>query len=128
MTQQTFVLNSFDGLDACLLAYNGAAASYPFGEGARVYKVDKKMFALIGEPSTDEAILTVSLKGPPIQNELLARDFPAINPGYHMNKQHWITVTLDGSIEDTLLEELIAESYDLVFRSLPRRVRDELGA
>ncbi|MFC4222687.1 MmcQ/YjbR family DNA-binding protein [Lysinibacter cavernae] len=128
MTQQTFVLNSFDGIDACLLSYTGADASYPFGEGARVYKVANKMFALVGESASSGEALSVTLKGPTVQNELLARDFLAINPGYHMNKQHWITVTLDGSIEDALLEELVAESYDLVFRSLPKRVREAMDS
>lgn len=121
-------LNSFEKLDSRLLAWSGSEASYPFGPGARVYKVANKMFALIGEPEREGEILSLTLKGPVLQNEMLARDFSAIQPGYHMNKRHWITITLDGSIEDALLEELIAESYDLVFRALPRAVRDELGA
>lgn len=119
-------LNSYEGLDACLLGYTGAEASYPFGPGARVYKVVNKMFALIGEPEREDEALSLTLKGPVLQNEMLARDFAAIRPGYHMNKQHWITITIDGTVEDSLLEELIAESYDLVFRSLPRSTRDGL--
>ncbi|QIK62639.1 MmcQ/YjbR family DNA-binding protein [Leucobacter viscericola] len=124
MTQPSFALNSYEGLDACLLSYGRAEASYPFGPGARVYKVVGKMFALIGEPEREDETLSLTLKGPVLQNELLVRDFAAIRPGYHMNKQHWITITIDGSVADSLLEELIAESYELVFRPLPRAVRD----
>lgn len=126
MTKPTFVLNSYEGLEFCLTGYAGAEASYPFGPGARVFKVANKMFALIGEPEREGEILSLTLKGPVLQNQMLVRDIAAIRPGYHMNKQHWITITLDDSVEDSLLEELIAESYELVFGVLPRRVREAL--
>jgi predicted DNA-binding protein (MmcQ/YjbR family) len=52
---------------------------------------------------------------------------PAIRPGDHLNKRHWNTITLDGSIPDQLLYDMIEESYDLVVSALPKRVRDQLG-
>ncbi|QIM18972.1 MmcQ/YjbR family DNA-binding protein [Leucobacter coleopterorum] len=128
MTEAEPDLSSHAGVDACLKRYAGSESSYPFGPGARVYKVANKMFALLGEPERESEQLRLTLKGPVLRNELLVRDFAAIHPGYHMNKQHWITITLDGSVEVSLLEELIAESYELVFMSLPRAVREKIGA
>ncbi|WGD37746.1 MmcQ/YjbR family DNA-binding protein [Lysinibacter sp. HNR] len=117
----TFFLNSYDALDSFLLGLTAAEVDYPFGPNARVYRVLGKMFALVGEGGP---VLTVNLKGPPEMNQMLVRDFEAITPGYHMNKQHWITVTLDGSVEDALLEELAAQSHEIVVASLPRKQRE----
>jgi predicted DNA-binding protein (MmcQ/YjbR family) len=52
---------------------------------------------------------------------------PAIRPGYHLNKRHWNTIALDGSLPDQLIRDLIEDFYDLVVSALPKRVRDELG-
>jgi predicted DNA-binding protein (MmcQ/YjbR family) len=59
---------------------------------------------------------------------LAQRDsYPAIRPGYHLNKRHWNTITLDGSLPDELVRDLIEDSYDLVVSALPKRVREQLG-
>jgi predicted DNA-binding protein (MmcQ/YjbR family) len=96
--------------DACA-RQAGAELSYPFGEQAAVYKVAGKIFAVVG---VDRRPVQVTLKCDPEHGELLRREHAAIAAGYHMNKRHWITVTLDGSLAPTMLEELIEDSFDLV--------------
>ena len=102
----------------------GAAETYPFGDGAAVFKVAGKMFALIAlgpEPGS------VSLKCDPEYAVDLRRRYPAITAGYHLNKRHWNTVELDGSVPGDELLELIDQSYDLVVASLTRAQRSGLA-
>ncbi|WP_167047966.1 MmcQ/YjbR family DNA-binding protein [Salinibacterium sp. ZJ454] len=96
----------------------GAQPSYPFGPGTRVYKVGGRIFALCSDRGT-----SISLKCDPIESEGLRRAFPGITPGYHLNKQHWITVALDGNVPEDLVLELTASSYRLVFNALTRAQR-----
>jgi predicted DNA-binding protein (MmcQ/YjbR family) len=77
----------------------GATEEFPFGEGVSVFKVAGKMFAL---SSLDSRPLTVSLKCEPDLAERLRATYPAVAPGYHLNKRHWNTVTLDGSLPDEM--------------------------
>jgi predicted DNA-binding protein (MmcQ/YjbR family) len=75
----------------------------------------------------DRSPLEVSLKcGPDLALQLRA-SYPAIRPGYHLNKRHWNTLTLDGSLPEQLVRDLIEDSYDLVVSALPARERDRLG-
>jgi len=97
----------------------------PFGPGARVFKVAGKMFALTAAVDDPE---TVSLKCDPQFAEHLRARHAAIAPGYHLNKRHWNTVRLDGSLPSDLVEELLGHSYTLVVDGLPRRERDSLRA
>ena len=90
-----------------------------------VFKVGGKMFALlplVGEPGS------VSLKVEPELGRSLVHDYPAITPGYHMNKRHWVTVQLDGTIPEEILRNLIEDSHDLVVAGLPAKVRAALIA
>ncbi|MDP9256138.1 MAG: MmcQ/YjbR family DNA-binding protein [Actinomycetota bacterium] len=89
----------------------GADLSYPFGPQAAVFKVGGKIFAIVGLERTPAQ---VTLKCDPEHGELLRAQHAAISAGYHMNKRHWITVTLDGSLAATMIEELIEDSFDLV--------------
>jgi predicted DNA-binding protein (MmcQ/YjbR family) len=107
-----------------LAAKPGGYEDYPFGPEALVFKVCGKMYAIVGirnDPSQ------VNLKCDPDEAEALRTAYPAIRPGYHMNKRHWNTVTLDGSVPDELIEEMIDTSYALVVRSLTRPERATLG-
>ncbi len=105
--------------------YPGATQGYPFGPGALVFKVGARMFGLIEE---DALPLTVSLKCDPDLGLELRAQYPAAQPGYHLNKQHWNTITLDGSIPFEEIVELIDHSYQLVVAGLPRSVRDQLSS
>jgi predicted DNA-binding protein (MmcQ/YjbR family) len=103
----------------------GAIEDFPFGPETSVFKVAGKMFAL---SALDRAPLAVSAKCEPELAAQLRHSYPAIRPGYHLNKRHWNTITLDGSLPDQLVRDLVEDSYDLVVSALPRRLRQELGA
>jgi predicted DNA-binding protein (MmcQ/YjbR family) len=105
-------------------AHAGATEEHPFGPGVLVTKVGGRMFALVGE---DDEPLTISLKVEPEIGEALRASYDGVAPGYHLNKRHWITVTLDGSVTDDEVRMWIEDSYDLVVAKLPRRVRESLA-
>jgi len=115
----------FDAIRACVLTKRGATEEYPFGPYTLVFKVGGsggKVFALLGT----EKPTRISLKCDPLYAEDLRALYPAIQPGYHLNKRHWNTVSLDGSVSDDLLLTLLDESYALVVRGLPRALRELL--
>jgi predicted DNA-binding protein (MmcQ/YjbR family) len=96
--------------DYCLSKAN-VEESLPFGPDNLVFKVNNKMFLLA---SLDENPLRFNAKCDPEKAIQLREDHPCILPGYHMNKQHWNTVIIDGSLKTAELKELIDHSYDLV--------------
>jgi predicted DNA-binding protein (MmcQ/YjbR family) len=106
------------------LAQTGAVEDFPFGPETSVFKVGGKMFAL---SALDRAPLEVSVKCEPELAIQLRDTYAAIRAGYHLNKRHWNTVTLDGSLPDQLIRDLVEDSYDLVVSALPRRTREQLG-
>lgn len=110
-------------LTAYLLTKRGAAEETPFGPEALVYKVMGKMFALVAWQSEP---LTVTLKCEPGQALFLRDVYAAVKPGYHMNKTHWNTITLDGTVPQDELLGMIDDSYDLVVKSLTRAQRNAL--
>ena len=101
----------------------GAAEEHPFGERTSVFKVAGKMFALSGLGARP---LSVSLKCEPPLAEQLRATHAAVIPGYHLNKRHWNTVMLDGSLPDRMVVDMIEDSYDLVFARLPRARQAEI--
>jgi predicted DNA-binding protein (MmcQ/YjbR family) len=110
-------------LRAYLLSKAGAAETRPFGPQPLVLKVGDKLFALVDEEATP---LRVSLKCEPEYAQFLRDSFPAVQPGYHLNKEHWNTVVLDGSIADDGIRAMIDDSYRLVVAGLSRAQRRAL--
>ncbi|GAA3371391.1 MmcQ/YjbR family DNA-binding protein [Streptomyces sannanensis] len=106
-------------LRAFCLDFNAAVEEFPFTPEHSVFKVCGKMFAL---SALEERPLTVSLKCDPDEAVRLRTSHPAIVPGYHLNKRHWNTVSVDG-LPPTMVRELIEDSYDLVVAGLPRADR-----
>ena len=102
----------------------GSVEDYPFGDEVAVFKVVGKMFALV---ELGPAPGSVSLKCDPDLAAGLRRRYAAITAGYHLNKRHWNTVTLDGSVPGDELLDLIDHSYELVVARLPRAERDKLN-
>ncbi|WP_024872398.1 MmcQ/YjbR family DNA-binding protein [Tolumonas lignilytica] len=100
-----------------------ATEELPFGPEYLVYKVCNKMFALI---AWQETPLRINLKADPAQVDLQRAMFASIRPGYHMNKRHWNTVTLDGELTDAQLQGLIDDSYRLVVAKLTKKEREAL--
>jgi predicted DNA-binding protein (MmcQ/YjbR family) len=110
-----------DSLRRWCLARPAVVEEFPFDSETSVFKVVGKMFAL---SALDAQPLTVSLKCEPSLAEALRAEHASVRPGYHLNKRHWITVTLDGSLPDDLVLGLLEDSYELVVDGLPNRERD----
>ncbi len=113
-----------DELRAWCLDQNGAMEDFPFGPHTSVFKVAGKMFAL---SALDGDPLQVSVKCEPELAVELRRTYDPIGPGYHLNKRHWNTIVVDGTLPDQFLRDLVEDSYDLVVSALPRRTQTELG-
>jgi predicted DNA-binding protein (MmcQ/YjbR family) len=96
-----------------------AIETFPFGADTSVFKTsgNGKIFAL---SSLAADPLSVSLKCDPEESRALREEFPGITPGYHLNKKHWITVVLDGGVDDELIRQLIQDSHALVRPRVPR--------
>lgn len=106
--------------DYCL-SKKGVRESLPFDQHTLVFKVGSKMFALA---SLDQVPLRVNLKCLPDRAVNLREEHPEIVlPGYHMNKIHWNTLVVDGTMAQLWYRELIDHSYELVLKSLTRKER-----
>lgn len=114
----------FASVRAHCLDKPGAFEGHPFGPGTLVMKVAGKVFAIIGE---EDDPVTISLKCDPDWAPVLRETYAAVTPGYHLDKRHWNTIILDGTVPDDETRDWIDESYDLVVAGLPRRVRDTLA-
>ena len=109
-----------DALVEFCLSLPQATLTFPFGEETSVFKAsgNGKIFALTALANQP---LTVSLKCDPEESRALREEFPnQITPGYHLNKKHWITIVLDGNVEDELVEQLLGDSHSLVRPKMPR--------
>jgi predicted DNA-binding protein (MmcQ/YjbR family) len=108
------------------LTKKGVTEHFPFDEDILVFKVGGKMFALTSMKDWENATPSVNLKCNPEYALELRALYESIEPGYHMSKVHWNTVALNGDVPDKMVCELINDSYDLVFKSLTKKVREEL--
>ena len=99
------------------LALPGAGEEFPFRPELSVFKVSGRMFALC---ALSEEPLRVSVKCDPELGEQLRFTHPSISPGYHLNKRHWLTITIDGSLPKTLVADLIEGSHELVIAATTR--------
>lgn len=115
-------MNIEDFREYCLCK-PGVTEEFPFDEVTLVFKVMGKMFAL----TNLDGEWSLALKCDPQRAIELREQFPAIQPGYHMNKVHWNTVLMDGSLPESLIVEMIDQSYQLVVSGLPRKVKEELA-
>ncbi len=104
------------------LSLPATSEDLPFDETSLVFKVGKKMFAL-----TDlEKPFWINLKCDPAKAIELREQHPAVRPGYHMNKKHWNTIEVDGSVPDSLLRQWTKESYELVIKGMTRKERESI--
>lgn len=99
------------------MSKKGVTEEMPFGDQTLVFKVLGKMFALTGI----DHFTSINLKCRPEKAIELREEFPAVKPGYHMNKKHWNTVMMDGSLPDEMILEWTDESYELVVAGLPKK-------
>lgn len=100
----------------------GVTEEFPFDSETLAYKVGGKIFAL----TNIELFESINLKCDPERAVELRERYDAVTPGFHMNKKHWNTVKIDGSLPDSLIFDWIDHSYDLVFKGLPLNVKENL--
>ncbi len=105
------------------LSKPGCTEDTPFGADTLCFRVGGKMYALVDI----ELFESVNLKCDPERAVELREQHEGITPGYHMNKKHWNTVRLDGSIPDPVILALVDHSYQLVFNSLPRKIQSNIS-
>ena len=106
-----------------LLSKPEAHEDYPFGSDVAVFKVKNKMFATL---AVQDKVWNMNLKCDPEEAMILRDVFDAVIPGYHMNKAHWNTIILDGSIPEGEVERMIDGSYALVVKGLRKLEREQL--
>lgn len=102
---------NIESLREYCLSKPGTEESLPFGPDTLVYKINGKIFLLTG---LDEEQLSFNVKCDPDKALELREEFSCVRPGYHMNKKHWNTILIDGSVSSKQLKEWIDHSYDLV--------------
>lgn len=107
--------------DYCL-SFKGVTEGFPFRGDTLVFKVKGKIFCLTGIDDFE----FINVKCDPDKAVILREEYAAVKPGYHMDKKHWNSVYIDGSIPDTLICEWIMKSYNLIVNYLPKHVQQEL--
>jgi predicted DNA-binding protein (MmcQ/YjbR family) len=108
------------------LSKKGVTEHFPFDEDTLVFKVGGKMFALSSLSQWEKGQPSVNLKCDPERAEELRAEYDDIQPGFHMSKTHWNTITINASVSDALVKELIDHSYELVFKSLTKKLQSEI--
>jgi predicted DNA-binding protein (MmcQ/YjbR family) len=108
------------------LSKKGVTEHFPFDEDTLVFKVGGKMFALSSLSQWEKGQPSVNLKCNPERAEELRAEYDDIQPGFHMSKTHWNTIAVNASVSDALVKELIDHSYELVFKSLTKKLQNEI--
>ena len=116
---------NIETLQQYCLSKKAVTESFPFGPDTLVYKVGGKLFLLV---SLDEIPLQFNVKCDPDEAVQLRDTYPSVIPGYHMNKKHWNTIIVDGSVSDKQLQQWIDASYNLVLESLPKKLKQEISS
>ncbi|WP_281637088.1 MmcQ/YjbR family DNA-binding protein [Flavobacterium marginilacus] len=108
------------------LSKKGVTEHFPFDEDTLVFKVGGKMFALSSLLQWEKGNPHMNLKCDPERAQELRAEYDAIQPGFHMSKVHWNTISVNQDVPNTLLKELIDHSYELVFKSLTKKIQTEI--
>jgi predicted DNA-binding protein (MmcQ/YjbR family) len=106
----------------CITKY-GSSEEFPFDNNTLVFKVMGKIFALVDV----DLFESINLKCDPEKAIALREKYDAVKPGYHMNKKHWNTIEMDGSVGDNELRHWINHSYELVVSKLPQKLKKEVN-
>ena len=108
------------------LSKKGATEHFPFDQDTLVFKIGAKMFALSSLNQWEKSTPSVNLKCNPEYAQELRGQYDDIKPAFHMSKVHWNTVRFHGDVSDKMMRELIYHSYELVFKSLTKKVQQEI--
>jgi predicted DNA-binding protein (MmcQ/YjbR family) len=108
------------------LSKKGVTEHFPFDEDTLVFKVGGKMFALASIKEWEKGQPAINLKCDPERAEELRAEYDDIIPGFHMSKTHWNTVAVNREVPDLFVKELIDHSYELIFKSLTKKIQGEI--
>jgi predicted DNA-binding protein (MmcQ/YjbR family) len=116
-------LNIEELRDYCLQK-PGVTEGLPFGDDTLVFKIGEKLFLLTSIKNANSFNVKCDLE---LAIELRER-FDEVKPGFHMNKKHWNTIAMDGSLTRKQIQEMIDHSYDLVFKALPKKIQEQISS
>lgn len=108
------------------LSKKGVSEHFPFDQDTLVFKVGGKIFALSSLSQWEKYEASVNLKCDPERAQELRAEYDEIKPGFHMSKVHWNTLSLNGNLSTAFVKELIDHSYELVFKSLTKKIQNEI--
>ena len=108
------------------LSKKGVTEHFPFDQDTLVFKVGGKMFALSSLNQWEKGEPSVNLKCNPDYAQELRAQYGDIKPAFHMSKVHWNTVAINSEVSDKFVKELIDDSYELVFKSLTKKLQSEI--
>lgn len=108
------------------LAQKGVTEDFPFDKDTLVFRLGGKIIALTSLIQWEKGIPKVNLKCDPEKAQELRATYQAVQPGYHMNKKHWNTILINQDVSDALLKKLIDHSYQLIFKSLSKKIQSEI--
>ena len=108
------------------LSKQGVTEHFPFDKDTLVFKVGVKMFCLTSLKEWEKGTPSLNLKCEPEKATLLRAEYEAVNPGFHMSKIHWNTVDFNSDVSNKMMCILINDSYDLVFKSLTKKIQNEI--
>jgi len=108
------------------LSKKGVTEHFPFDEDTLVFKVGGKMFCLTSLKKWEQGDHSVNLKCDPDYAQELRGQYDEVQPAYHMSKVHWNTVAINSEVSDKLVKEWIDDSYELVFKSLTKKMQNEI--
>ena len=109
------------------LAKKGVTEHFPFDQDTLVFKVGGKMFALSSLKKWELGESAVNLKCDLDRAQELRAQYEGIRPGFHMSKTHWNTIAINQDVSDTDVKELIDHSYELIFKSLTKKIQQDIG-
>ena len=115
---------NYPWLEEYLQAKKGCEKDYKAEWEATRYMLCGKMFALQGTDNQTQPIVTLKIE--PSYGAILRQDYKDIVPGYYMNKLHWNSVLLEGEVPEKILKEMVDESYNIIFQSLPKKKQREI--
>jgi predicted DNA-binding protein (MmcQ/YjbR family) len=108
------------------LSKKGVTEHFPFNEDTLVFKVGEKMFCLTSLIAWEKGTPSLNLKCNPEKALELRAEYESVQPGFHMSKVHWNTILFNGDVTDKMMIELINHSYELVFKSLSKKIQNEI--
>lgn len=115
----------YEWLDKYCLSQKGAVKDFKAEWEATRYMIGEKMFGMKCEDKEGNPIITLKLE--PSFGDFLRQQYEDIKPGYYMNKLHWNSLYLEGTVPDEVLKEMIDQSYQLIFKGLSKKLQKEIN-